>query len=737
MSLIEKEIPDSNRLNESILKKSGWKNPPNIDDLKQNLNDALSSHTDHIEQVEYWSDYYNAKGQAAVKTPKNRSRIVPKLIRKHAEWRIPSLTEPFLSAEDMFMVSPVTAEDRDAAKQNQLVINHQFNTKLNKVKFIDDFVRTAVEEGTTVVKVGWKYEEKKVKKDVPRFDLVPDPSFEQVLQEVMMIQEETPSLYITDVPDELKEALEISMETGVAHRPEILGYEEQDVIETINNHPTVEICNFKDIIIDPTANGDIEKASFVIHRFDSSLSELKKDGRYDNLDKLHSNEPDRIAKPDEHYIEEKTNTFSFRDNPRKKLTVYEYWGFWDINDSGIVEPFVASWVGNTLIRLEENPFPDSKLPFVITQYLPRRNHNYGEPDGALLVDNQKIVGAVTRGMIDILARSANGQRATRKDFLDITNRRRFENGQDYEFNPGVRPEEGLYLHKYDDIPQAAQFMMMSQQAEAESITGIKAFNAGMTSESLGRVATGIRGALDAASKREVTILRRLAKGIVDIGRKFISMNAEFLSDEEVIRITDEEFVTVRKDDLAGDFDLKLNITTAEEDNAKAEELAYMMQTLGNNIPFEITKMIMGDIANLRKMPDLARRIERYEPEPDPIQERLQQLQVELLEAQLRNLESQSIERQTRAQLNAAKAATEGYRGENIQADTDKKNLDFVEQESGVKQEREKELRGEQARSQERLKMLESEERQLDRDYNMVSEWIKNRGNFTGFLKDDE
>ena len=84
------------------------------------------------------------------------------------------------------------------------------------------------------------------------------------------------------------------------------------------------------------------------------------------------------------------------------------------------------------------------------------------------------------------------------------------------------------------------------------MTGVKAYgNTGISGEALGKVATGVRGALDAASKRELGILRRLAKGMTEIGRKIIAMNAIFLSDEEVIRVTNEEFITVKRDDLAG------------------------------------------------------------------------------------------------------------------------------------------------------------------------------------------
>ncbi|MDR8444735.1 chromosome partitioning protein ParB, partial [Acinetobacter baumannii] len=84
------------------------------------------------------------------------------------------------------------------------------------------------------------------------------------------------------------------------------------------------------------------------------------------------------------------------------------------------------------------------------------------------------------------------------------------------------------------------------------------------------------------SKREMSILRRISAGVVRLGRKIISMNAEFLDEEQVIRITDEEFVAIKRDDLAGNFDLKLTISTAEGDEAKAQQIAFMMQTIGNN-----------------------------------------------------------------------------------------------------------------------------------------------------------
>lgn len=367
-----------------------------------------------------------------------------------------------------------------------------------------------------------------------------------------------------------------------------------------------------------------------------------------------------------------------------------------------MSPITVAWVGNTIVLMEENPFPDKKIPFVTAPYLPTVKSIYGEPDGALLEDNQKIIGAVTRGMIDIMGKSANGQTAIRKDMLDVTNRRKYDAGDDYEFNAQIDPRVGIHMHTYPEIPQSAQYMLNLQNMEAESLTGIKAFNQGIGSQSLGDVAAGIRGALDAASKRELGILRRLSAGIVKIGRKFIAMNAEFLSETEVVRVSNEQFVHVRKDDLPGSFDLKLSISTAEEDNNKAQELAFMLQTVGNSMDKSMFQMILSDIARLRKMPELAKKIEAYQPPPpDEMAQQKAQLELQLLQAQINQLNSE-------AQFRGAKSGTEQQKAANIKADTDIKNLDFVEQESGVQQERKLQLHGEQARSQEHLKRVSAE-----------------------------
>ena len=659
------ETSDKNLYSESTVELADWENAPKVADLKADYTEALPAHQLQMAKVKTWTDNLNIEGGATITKRTGRSAVAPKLIRKQAEWRYAALSEPFLSTDDVFNVEPITFEDKESAIQNQLVLNNQFNTKIKKNRFIDEYIRAAVDEGTVIVRVGWEYEDKIVEVEQP------------IMEE---IQVQDPMMAAQMAAQGMPPVEQIQVGTEMVEETQI-----------IKNCPTLEVCNLDNVLVDPTCKGDLEKAQFLIYSFETDLSDLKKDGRYTNLDKINVSGNSVLSEPD-HSSSIEEAAFSFKDKPRQKFVAYEYWGYWDINKTGIVEPIVATYVGDTIIRMEENPFPDQKIPFVMAQMLPKRNSSYGEPDGALLEDNQKIVGAVTRGMIDIMGRSANGQLGIRKDALDVTNRRKYERGLDYEFNAQVDPRQAFHMGAYPEIPKSAEVMIGLQNQEAESLTGVKAFSSGLTGQALGNTATGIRGTLDATSKRELGILRRLATCISEAGRKILAMNAEFLSEEETVRITNEEFVQVRRDDLAGNFDLRLSISTAETDNEKAQELAFMLQTMGNSMDPSMGQMLLEEIAMLRKMPALAKRIKEYKPQPDPMAEEMHQLEMEMKRAQIANEQAKADENQVDVQLKMAKTR-------NLESKSDSEDLAFLEKESGADVDKELERKDFDRRSQ--------------------------------------
>ena len=120
---------------------------------------------------------------------------------------------------------------------------------------------------------------------------------------------------------------------------------------------------------------------------------------------------------------------------------------------------------------------------------------------------------------------------------------------------------------------------------------------------------------------------------------------------EVVRLTNGQFVPVRTDDLAGEYDLNfLTISTAESDEAKSQDLGFMLQTLGNNMGMEFTQIILSEIARLKKMPELANKIENYKPQPDPVQQQIQQLEIAKLQAEIAKLQAEAQEAAAKSQV---------------------------------------------------------------------------------------
>lgn len=671
-----------------------WPKEPDLRDLKLDLENARHAHSAQIAKIDRWNELVSVSGRQKPQVGKGRSAVAPKLIRRQAEWRYSALSEPFLGSNKICKVEPTTFEDMEGAKQAERLVNWQFRTKMNRVKLIDQFTRIVVDEGTAILRLGWKRSAVPITVMRPVFDFFPMETEEQLqaFQQALALKDENPRGYDEQVDDALKAAIDFFEESGqatVAIQSSVTPVIEEKILE---NKPVVDILNPRNFIVDPSCEGDLDKATFAVVSFETNKSELlKSPDRYKNLQFVNweSNAP---VSSNEH-ASTTPDTFNFNDPLRRKVVAYEYWGWADIKDDGTLTPIVATWIGNVMIRLEENPMPDGKLPFVVANYLPVKRDLYGEPDAELLEDHQKILGAVTRGMIDLIGRSANGQQGIAKGMLDPVNLSRFQRGEDYQFNPQQNPANSYIEHRAPDLPQSALAMIQMQNNEAEGLTGVKAFGGGVSGDAYGDVAAGIRGVLDAASKREMAILRRLAKAWSEVFTKIISMNAAFMSEKEVVRVTNEEYVTVNRDDIQGDYDLEVDISTAEVDNQKAEDLSFMLQTIGPNGDPKMVYMLLGEIAELKRMPTLAHQLKTFDHTPSPEQQRMAQLEIELKEAEVAKVRSEIA-------LNEAKAQRE-------MAMKDKADLDYVEQETGTTHEREMQKQRAQSQGNQNLQVTKA------------------------------
>ncbi|OCR88058.1 hypothetical protein CFT13S00388_02510 [Campylobacter fetus subsp. testudinum] len=634
--------------------------------LKRDFEAAKKVRSSLDSKISTWKSGYN--GEPYGNESKNRSKIVSRDIKKQSEWQHPSLVEPFISTPDIIKANPVTFEDAAIAPSIEILLNTQFCRQFNRYNFINKAIKVLDQEGTVVVRTGWEYEEKVVEDRVEV--QIPNPELEQLSAIIAQFEQ----------AGRIEEASQLK-EQAASLPKSISQYNVVKKNVPIKNHPTAMVCRNEDIFIDPTCQDDLSKAQFIIYRYETDMTTLKSSGIYTNLDKISYDEEDSdYNNPDK-------TEFKFKDNPRKKLLVYEYWGNYDVNSDDEAEPIICTWVGDTIIRLEDNPFPDKKPPFILVPFNAIPFSLYGESNAELLEDVQKIKTAIYRGFLDNMSLSNNGQKGIKKGALDLINKKRFMNGDNFEFNG--TPNDFFDGH-FNELPSSAFNLLQLMNNEAESITGVKSFSQGMNSNALGGTSTGIQGVLDSASSRRLNIVRNISENLIKpLLRKWLAYDAEFLDEESQFRITNNEFVYLKRDDLGANIDIELTISTSDDNKATANELAFLLQTLGPSENPELRKMLMADICDLYRRPELANKIRTFQPEPDPMQQQLAALQLQLLEAQVMNERSKAGKNEVDSGLKEAKTQTELAKAENISSKTDSSDLDYLHKYYGVKTEQDK------------------------------------------------
>lgn len=562
---------------------------PKIKDILSKFKkDYTNSKTQHDTQMNKIQDYrrvYNADLYG--NEEEGKSKIVSKDSRRQSEWLYASLMAPFMD-QDIIKSKPITWEDKAIARQTELVINTQFTRRFPRYNFLQKAIKIYDRDGTVAVQCGWEYKGKKI----------------QVEQAIVMVDETTGEEYLGGIETVTQEVTKV-------------------------NNPTAVVRRNEDVFIDPTCEDDMDRCQFIVVRYKSNLSGLKQDGRYKNLDRIKKHADDADPQSDEDYEEQDESSFKFEDDPRKELLVYEYWGNYDLDGDGIAEPIVCTWVNDTVIRLQGNPYPDKQIPFLFTSANSVPFEMYGEANAALIADSQQIKTAVFRGMINNMAQSNNGQIITKKGALDTRNKKRMEAGKHFEVNTSIAD---IQHGSFNQMPGTAFDMLNVADRDIESITGVMGMNEKGLSGGIGGSAKGASGVLDSISTRRLNTVRNLAENLIKpLVRKWISYNAEFMSPEEVTRITNEEYVQPSTDDVGSSIDIEIEVSTVEDNALKAEKLAFMLQTLGPSMEPDLLAEMTADYYELAKMPTEAKRMRDRADQlrdqmanPDPMIEMMKQ-----------------------------------------------------------------------------------------------------------------
>lgn len=636
-----------------------WVNEPGINDLQNDVQMTLNQRSYHHGRICMWRDMYHCRGKYSGQNgdydhDTKHSTVQPKLIAQQAEWRIAMLSEPFLSTDDMFDVNPSKKGSIASALQQTTVLNYQWRNQIDRINLVNRLVRVLCIDGTAVMKVSWDSQEVEEEVEVPRYQTIvnlPEARQQVLLNQVqglLQAKQMNQALYEANTSEALKLMVEIYEASGQIAEVVKIGTEKKTEVRIVRNTPLVELCPAENFFVDPSCAGDIEKAQFVARTFATCRGWLEASSvNYQNLDDVSWSSGNVHADP--YYADSTDPSYDANDETRHQCVATEYWGKWDIHGDGTLVPIVATWIGDTLIRLEENPFPDGKPPFVFISYTPEPYSIYGVPDAELTIDNQRIIGALTRGYVDMMAKSAAGQRGVSKEALDTLNFDRFQRGEDYLFNPGTNMATAVYMHDFASVNPSALQMLQRQQMEAEALSGVRPFQGSVDSPNPTSVIQSGLGALDAAAIREADIMKRIARGFVSMGKKIISMNALFLEPDDVEKVTGESYVPPSVEDIRGSFDLSINVQTQAQNSAKAKGLMFVLQTCGPNLDTSMQQLLLGQICRLQGLTAVAQSIETFQPKPNPEQAAEMQSKLAVQQAQAQKLAASATKSQADAQ----------------------------------------------------------------------------------------
>lgn len=601
--------------------------------VKADFKAAKQSKTNIDTLITDWINIWDKKSDESI--AEGRSRFVVREVEKQGRTFVANAVAPFNQAKEVISLTPITASDVNQAEDMTTILNYQWRCDNGKVK-IADAILTKVKEGTVVAKIGW---ETKIE------------SYKNEKQDML---------------------------TGM------VTIEAEDKITV--NRPTFELVKNEDIIVDPTATSR-ENAQFIIHHIRTTIGELRSqdkaynpDGIYENVDKIDiarakevsqgildaDRKADAVIKGGDDDYENNV------DKSRAVVDIYEYWGNLDIDDCGVAERVVVTFAGDTIIRCEENPMPRQEYPFVFGWFYKDPFGFWGEALASVIGSHQTVVSGLTRASLENFAYSNNSMYITVKGALDPFNRKLLDKAKPntlVEMNPiaGLAPANAVQQIQPLQLPPQAFSMMEMFRNDAEMQTGI---SKNMQGISLGAYSTATESQITAGygEKRMVEIVTRFIETFVKpLFKMWIELNKVYLTPDEVIRITENQ--NFQGWNLDSEYDVDMAIAISGLEATKTQQIGLLLQSItplvqNGSAPAELMKKLTVKQCELLGFQDLSKELEAYQPQPDPMQQQVQQLEVQKLMAEIELLKAQAEGQANRAQVATTKTITAYERQQN-------------------------------------------------------------------------
>jgi hypothetical protein len=461
------------------------------------------------------------------------------------ETQLPQLTEAFLKEKPLFKF--VGREPQDVIWEPSL--NDFHSMQLDQAKFPQKFIifaKSVLVDGTAIMKVPYRFEERATTKKVPAYDPI----------------------------------------TGEATLQEI------DSIQTIFDGPDLENVSLVDFFPDWRVKnpGDIVSMRGCIHRTYKTFNELKRSGRYKNLKELELslNTKGCEAWGLPYWSDEATRDFdrsNDNDDEVKRdelIELWEYWGEFPINEKGETEEYLITVAnGDVAIRCTDNPYRDKFKPFIASVNVPRLEEFYGIPELIAI-----------RGLI----KEATTLRNARLDQVNLAVNRMFI----VDRNAGIQANslysrpggviysndiQGIRLLEAPEVSPNSAKEIQDLQMEIQNATGMAAAAPaiGQLARTFGRSATGASLVQSMATSRVGMKARLISHLFVQELQKIMFMtNGQFVTDEIWLRVSDpmlaeqNPFQMLSPEAFKGTFDFEFVSTFEESGEVEFQKLQQFL-----------------------------------------------------------------------------------------------------------------------------------------------------------------
>jgi len=633
--------------------------------------------------------YYN--GDLYGNEQEGRSSIVTREVADTVEWILPTLLDIFTASDKAVEFQPEKPNDEEATKQATDTCNYVFYKQNNGFVALYSFFKDALIQKNGYVKV---YYEKGEKARKETYRGLTQGQFMQLLGQPNIEVKAHSEYPDPSVPPMAPMAMAVGGAMGQPPQVSML----HDVIVEVTQQ-------YGKVCVDPVppeemlisvdlGQVDLQKATFVAHRCQKTLSDLADMG-YDTDELSAGGDDDNVVESSGEWLErrqyDEEQTYSqaesaVMDPTMRKVWVTEAYIRADYDGDGIAELRKVMKCGRVVLENEETDV----IPFAAITPVIMTHRHIGKSVADLIMDLQLIKSTLMRQVLDniyftnsprqaVLSNSQGVPQANLDDLLTVR-----PGGVVREYVPNaVRPLTVPFMGQY-----GLQVMEYIDTVGAKR-TGVTENLAGLDSDSLNKTARGATITQNNAMMRIKLIARIFAEtGVKAMFKLILHCLATHQDKAMIVRLTDK-FVEVdpRGWDTSWDMTVNVGLGTGNKDQQLGHlqaitqaQIAFMQAGLPIVNPKNIYNVQARIVENAGFKsveefwtdPEQQQQQPQQPPQPDPRMIQMQQ-------------EQQFKQQQAQADMQIEQAKMQ----QQAQADERRMQLDVAKSQAQMQLEREK------------------------------------------------